>query len=416
MQSIRFLKEGIKPYMLVPCDGFIINNYQSGVLQQIKIPYFMMYEIREYNGKRILYYVLRYRTTMKSVLEHITLTPEITRNMLVCIISAMQSIDEHLMYMDRIVWKTDRVFMDIETGHLEFCYNPMEKQDNGQLEDFVAELIRLAGNPNEEVSRMLSDFNTLITTPGATLDDFKQYRKEVFGEERIPYELYPRSMGQPLIDGENLRRSRNPEEEAISEQYDMKRRDNVTRCEVLKIVIWFIGYIDVFIIVLTSLRILPDQAVWVFFAILAVFVGTGIYYLLMDKKEVVDEIMEEYLETVPEYKETRLLANQYLADELPDGYYLVPCDPRDGKPIYVDKETGVLGTLESCDYVCPLEGVSRMHLKITQREGLLFIEDMNSTNGTTISRKRLEAGKEYEIERGWVIGVAGHGLYVDKLE
>lgn len=415
MQSIRFLKEGIKPYMLVPCDGFIINNYHTEVLQQIKIPYFMMYEIREYNGKRILYYVLRHRTTMKSVLEHFPLTPEITKNILVCFISAMQCIDEHLMYMDRIVWKMDRIFMEVGTGHLEFCYNPMEKQDNGQLAGLVEEIMQMAGEQNKEVMDMLTDFYQLITNPEATLEDYKQYRKDVFGEDRIPEELYSYRTSPPLIEVENLKKIKNPDEAAIVEQYDMQRKDNVTRYEVLKIVLWFIGYINVFILVFLMLGILPEKNIWILYVGLGVFVATGIYYLLMDKTESIDSIMEEYLETVPEYKETRVLANQYLAEDMPDGYYLVPNNKNDGPPIYIDKETGVLGSLESCDYVFNREGVSRMHLKVTQRNDSLFIEDLNSTNGTQIEGKRAEAGKEYEVFQGRVIGVAGHGLYIDKL-
>lgn len=415
MQQIRFLKEGIKPYMLVPCDESIIDNYQSEVLQQIKIPYFLMYEIREYNGKRIIYYVLKYRTTMKSILEHFPLTPEITRNILICIISAIQTIDDHLMYQDRIVWEMDRIFMDIETGHLEFCYNPMEKQDNGQPEKLVEEMIALAGNQNPEVSRMLSDFYEFLTGSEVTLDDLKRYRKDVFGQDRIPQELYTVRMGQPLIAMENLKKSKNPQEEALSEPYDMQRRDNVTKSKIVKIIILLIAYVNGFIMLLFLFGVLLDKDAWVLLTSLGVLAAAGIYYWLMDKTESVDEIMEEYLETVPEYKETKLLAQCIPADDLPEGFYFVPSRKEEGPPIHINKEKGILGSLDTCDYVYKLEGVSRMHLQVTIRDGSLFIEDMNSTNGTVFRGKMLESGKEYEVHPGQAIGVAGHGLMIDKL-
>ncbi len=415
MQSVRFLKEGIKSYMLVPCEDMVIDRYQSEVLQQIKIPYFLMYEIREYNGKRILYYVLRYRTTMKSILAHFPLTPEITKNILISIISAIQTIDDFLLFQDRIVWNMDRIFMEINTGHLEFCYNPMERQDNGQLKEVIEEMMQMTRGQNEEVSRILSDFYTLITNPDVTSEDIIQYRIDVLGQKEIPSKMYSLRMGQPLIDIDDLKKSKNPDEEAVSEQYDMQRKDNITRSRIVKIIMLFEAYAVAIILLLFMFGFLFDKDSWILLVALGILLATGIYYIFMDKTESIDTIMEEYLETVPEYKETKLLANYILADGYPEGFYFIPNREEYGPPIYVDKEVGILGSMESCDYVFNLEGVSRMHLKVTQRDGSLFIEDLNSTNGTIMNGCRLESGKEYEVPPGKSIGVAHYGLIIDKL-
>lgn len=412
MQSIRFLREGIKPYMLVPCDGVIIDNYQTEALQEVKIPYFLMYEIREYNGKRVLYYLLRYRTTMKAVLEHFPLTPEIAKNMLACIVSSMQIAYEHLLYQDRTVWKMDRIFMQVDTGHLEFCYNPMEDQDNGKLEDLMLDIMQLVGDQNEEVSQILSDFYALITNPEVTVEDMVQYRKKVLGQEWIPRELYPVDIGQPLVSSEHLIKNKNPEVELISEKYDMERRDNVTRAKIISGIMLFLVYVNVALILLFMLELIVSKYLWILFVSLGIHLGLSIYYLQMDKEESIDEIMEEYLESVPEYKETTVLSTDIVEEHKSKELCLIPTSRDTCPPIYIWEEKILLGSKEGCDYRLELSGVSRMHANLIRRGTHVYIVDLNSTNGTLLNGKRLESGQEYEIHPGDIIAIACHDFFV----
>ena len=55
---------------------------------------------------------------------------------------------------------------------------------------------------------------------------------------------------------------------------------------------------------------------------------------------------------------------------------------------------------QHADYVLNLETVSRQHLRILIRDGKIFIEDLNSANGTAINENALSAGQEYELNSG----------------
>lgn len=410
MQSIRFLKEGIKPYMLVPCDGVIIDNYRSQLLQQMKIPYFLMYEIREYNGKRVLYYLLKYRTTMKAVTEHFPLTPEKTKNILISIISALQIIDEHLLFAEHVVWKMDRIFMEVDTGHLEFCYNPMENQDNGNLEELILELMQTTAD--QEIVKMLSDFYNLITNPEITLEDVIQYRVDILGEEHIPPEEYRLTMGQPLIAKEHLKKSKNPDEEQLLKEYDMQRKDNVTKAAIILIIIKILAFLNVLIIGLFLFEIFSYDLLWTLFLSLGILMGTVIYYMQMEKEETIDEIMEEYLESVPDYKETTVLASDIVVEHKQKELCLVSTAEGKYPPIYIRKESILLGSMEGCDYILNQDGISRMHAKLMRKDGEVYVTDLNSTNGTMLNGKRLESGQEYKLKVGDIIAFAHQGFFV----
>ncbi|SFS06293.1 DUF6382 domain-containing protein [Anaeromicropila populeti] len=57
-------------------------------------------------------------------------------------------------------------------------------------------------------------------------------------------------------------------------------------------------------------------------------------------------------------------------------------------------------------YIISRNTVSNSHLRIYIENKKLFLEDLNSTNGTYLNNIKLEAGKEYELNIGDTIGIA----------
>jgi len=80
------------------------------------------------------------------------------------------------------------------------------------------------------------------------------------------------------------------------------------------------------------------------------------------------------------------------------------------------KDSMLIGKSESCDLVIPNRYVSRRHAKISCRAGAYYIEDLGSTNGTTINGHRLyrEDG-EKQIEPGDKIEFAACSFIFDAI-
>ena len=60
------------------------------------------------------------------------------------------------------------------------------------------------------------------------------------------------------------------------------------------------------------------------------------------------------------------------------------------------------------DFKMGKETVSRLHLKIDQKEERYFIQDLNSTNGTMLCGRLLENNEEAELFTGDEISIAGY--------
>src|SRR5438132_1830534 len=64
--------------------------------------------------------------------------------------------------------------------------------------------------------------------------------------------------------------------------------------------------------------------------------------------------------------------------------------PLDGSPaIEITKDVTVVGRREECDLLLPHKSISKMHCVIVKTDGLLFLRDLGSTNGTRVNGQRV---------------------------
>jgi pSer/pThr/pTyr-binding forkhead associated (FHA) protein len=70
---------------------------------------------------------------------------------------------------------------------------------------------------------------------------------------------------------------------------------------------------------------------------------------------------------------------------------LVPADG--GEAITIDKDVIIVGRQsEHCDIVLTRKSVSKIHCVIAKTDGLLFVRDLDSTNGTKVNGQRIVRG------------------------
>lgn len=71
---------------------------------------------------------------------------------------------------------------------------------------------------------------------------------------------------------------------------------------------------------------------------------------------------------------------------------------------------------QHADYVLNLETVSRKHLRIVVKDGKIYVEDLNSANGTAINGNALAVGQEYELKSGDALKIGLATYSVNLLE
>lgn len=70
---------------------------------------------------------------------------------------------------------------------------------------------------------------------------------------------------------------------------------------------------------------------------------------------------------------------------------LIPADG--GEPVHVTKDVTLVGRKPGlCDMVIKQNSVSKIHCLLVKTDGLLFVRDLSSTNGTRVNGQRVTRG------------------------
>lgn len=69
-------------------------------------------------------------------------------------------------------------------------------------------------------------------------------------------------------------------------------------------------------------------------------------------------------------------------------------------PFIIGKQEGL------CDYIISKTTISRLHIRIDEAEDGYLVTDLNSTNGTYVNNKCLEANESVSVQLGDEIGIA----------
>lgn len=445
MQSIRFLKEGMTPYLLVSLEREIAGGFGNQLLQYQKIPYFLQYEVREFNGNKVLYYRLKYHTNLGTIIEHLPFTTAQLKNMLHSIIGAIQTADEYLLRFEGIVWKTNQIFMELDSGNLEFCYNPVKDMGNGSIQELLSEILSVVNKKNEEGFLQLLQFYNLITNPDCTLECLLEYRQNYL-EPKAGYSKKPSGNNSELLskkEGLAVREYSPKYQTGIQESFlepenaGGNRENKAVR--IVRGILITVAVIDSALIIGLLCNVLTYDYIQYLLLGMVVLIVFTIIYMNIDKEDNVDQIMQEYLANSPENEkkeEIRVKDNivmEYIANESNMTYdkntyiettvltaenddrsfCLMPVIKDQFSPIYIKNESVVVGSWEeACDYVIQKNGVSRMHFKLIQKEGEMYMIDLNSTNGTYLNGTKLESGMEYKIEEGDIIAFARLEFFV----
>lgn len=473
MSQVYFKKEGLANYMVMPCEQELDEDYQSCLFQYHEVPCFLPYEVRQMDGQQYIYYKLKYRTTLKSVLGHLQLTFSRLQNMAASILGAMERIEEYLLEPEGIVWSSEQIFLEADTGNLLFCYCPVQHRENGSLRDLLTELIQAVDKKEEKNILFILQFYNMVTEPDCSLEDLKAYvgkkdnRLEDFTVDYLRGENEKYDSGLER-DGyqqrsENYKQDKRKEEVKGGESQfikgmEKKEKESEEKAplteRIVRTLLIVTAVINIILIVSLLFDFLTYDYVRYLFITLGALIVLTIIYMCVSKEETPDEMMQAFFEngggiTVGEdgvlderkegKKECLAPVEEFTVKEetcgetcvligggqeekkkdtiVEENYnkylYLESMEKGKYKPIYMDKQSVVLGTMpDSCNYTLKERGISRMHAKLMKKADGLYLLDLNSTNGTYLNGEMLESGRDYKLEEGDMVTFALSEFYV----
>lgn len=423
MQRIRFEREQMNNYMVIPCVGRLDrNSYGDSLLEHVKVSEFMRYEIREVNGEQTLYYQLQYRTSLRQVLGNLVLTFELMKALISSIVEVIKRTEEYLLDVNCILWKPESIFIEVSSGKLVFAYYPKGQKEDNSIKNLLVELIQYVDRKDQQTYLYLMEFYNLVTNPDCTLEQMEKY---IVSSVKIDTELERGS-----LDEDNLCKEV-PEDKAV-EAAEPKGIKNVP-LKKGRLTIVILALVNLVVALLLLTGIWTYQYIWVLIVALFLLFVAFLTLHTESEEENTDRIMEEYLREYNDIEKRETLKSPQVVEGTIDTNtaitmettilcepnsiivvedtmkekYLKSMKPKTYGDVFIKKNSVVLGSMSGgCDYLFKEKGISRMHAKLFKKETGLYLLDLNSTNGTYLNDEQMASGEEYPLEEGDVISLA----------
>ena len=426
--EIQYYKDAKHNYLILEAKIDEENVFQYKMLENNRIEGLLPFSLRNMDEASYLYYEMDSKQSIKNRYDRKKMPYEKLLRFLSDMVQITKNVDDYLLEPDHLVLLPEAMFEDFSTGKFFFIYDPLYEKTIDQ--DFFEKLMGYADLEDERCSKLIFDLLDTICDENGL--DFCILENALKRETKISYmQEIP-----VIIDRENNDIKVNPHEkdtraEHLYDEFDDDEdadEDVVSDITEKKIKIrlpvgtnfvmaglfaiiagalWYIRYE----FILTYEENILDIAVF----IISVMMSLTCFIMQLRKNDHIfgrkkkgavndkDQINEEEKPECNKRVDASIAPDE--ADEENEETVLLGFDfGIKTHKLYADEESGrdniglqslpiVIGKLSSCsDYVIKDKTVSRMHARIFRADhdkDQLWIQDLNSTNGTFVNGRRL---------------------------
>ncbi len=335
------------------------NRYQYCILNRGGIRYLLPCSLRYINGEAFLYYDISSTQSMSQLFETHTIKRDWMEDFLWGMERMQQELGRYLLEKNNIIWNPEHIYQDLEKNDFCFLYVPYYQGETGlkRLLDFWADHIDYEDEALVEfVYGLHEQYDTAgdMCLEGRILEKFREVEEKYLQitaskAEGIPEPEPPVSRETPALPKSEAAVKRKGILSFLEER--RRKREIPSYQEILQ-------------------RQVSMQTLGAVCEEIAYDTGQG----------------EEYGKTIYMEEQREQIRGLYLENgEL---------------AARIEKLPFVIGKKkEEADYVLEDRSVSRLHARILEENGSIYLEDLNSTNGTFKNGLRMQPYEKRRLEK-----------------
>ncbi len=405
--NIQYKRGAHHNYLVLPCEEE--KDYQFGMFTENKVPGLLSAEVRMNNGIEELYYEISSLQPLYRLYEHKGMGTGDYKKFIRGLVKAFEGIEEFLLDETKVMLEPKYIFMNPESGEVRLLFYPYNQQEEGFLR-LTEYFMDHAQHDDGAAVKIAYDAYKLVRQENFVIGDFR--------------ELLERSENYVSQDRESQSEHggfKEDEESSFDSTYKEDREDEIERTRE-----------ETKNIVNEEIEMEPDapkeekRTMGLFKSAkkkeekkkggLSKLAG-----FLLKPKEEEEEIEEKEEENI--YTEKIFAPKNMIVEEKK----ATPAPPKEeyGKTTFFEnleeeeervlRQTNkgkehtfnlenlpkTLGKLEeSVDYCVRDGSISRIHARFVEKNGRIYVEDCNSTNGTFVNGVRLNEEESVLIEAG----------------
>lgn len=397
--KIAYRREMKHNYLIIDPESLIWRNYECRMLASNTIEGVLHFQIRQVDDEIRFYYEITSRQPLERMLENQSLQVRELRSLMFGISRVLDRMEQYLLREGSVLLEPDYIYVEPETFRVWLCLVPgLERdfrKDYGTLLEYLLgkadhqdkDSVVLAYGLYQESRRDNYGMEDILRLLRAGQEDAgaEQDETEACEEQRHEPEAWKeepwKQSGQEVIPGEKNTKN-------TGDKRDKKGTGLWSRLRK-----WWSRRIE---------KSEPDivQVPWEM-----MFHEAASEEKEKPAKNTVVRTEEMLCKDVQPGQDTVLLAD--LGGEKRTG--LCRLDAQDGglENIVISYYPFIIGKQENLvDYMLDSDTVSRLHMRIDRQGEQYFVQDLNSTNGTTVAGHLLENNESVEIHHGDEICIA----------
>lgn len=378
------------------------------------------------NGQVLFYYEITGRQSVWSFFEKQQMERGILGWILEGILNGLLQIEEYLLNPDDLVLLPEYIYLDLDRKKLFLCYLPGYQKDiTMQFRKFTEYYLPKIDHKDGRAVAVGYGIYRLVMEEGIQAEQMKEILYH--GTEEEPVLKQTSEKRERKEDFDEFQRKLEQEtarREAMNaffqddtvEEEDFEWRKIFGMFLVVVVVVaglvaaWWLGYLQWQLAILLGIATAGTAGVKL---------GTEKWrhrktqepeeQISDTGQEMGTEIWEEYQEKVQQEKEDKKDAARennmeeettlLYQSEQPTVSSLVSKIPGKYPTIFLEKEMVVIGKLAvAADVILESSTISRIHARITRKDGRFYLSDLNSRNGTCVNGRILQGEEEYELQ------------------
>ncbi len=348
------------------------KRYQYCILGRGGIRYLLPCSLRYLDNEAFLYYDITSTQNLKQLFAEKKITREWIKDFLWGMKQMRRELDRFLLEEQNIIWTPEHIYQDLEKNDFSFLYVPYYEGESGlgELMDFLIERIDYA---DEALVEFVYNAYEQVRSIGVEYLDKQMYEELLKLEEHeaerkqnlvatlpVSQEEIPEATGK---EEQGIYAEREPDKRGVKFFWEGRRKKHTQKVEYRE-----------------SLRQRMNEAP---------------LYAVCEKRPYGGEEPEEEVICEEEFGKT-IYIEETTTPQKPAIYRL------DGELVAeIEKFPFVIGKRkENADLVLSDYSASRVHARIVMEEGICYIEDLNSTNGTFKNGLRMQPYEKRKLESG----------------
>lgn len=351
-------------------------DYQIEMCRRNRLQTFLAFDTIVADGQVEFWYDITGMQSLAEYVRHEKLGSRLLKTVLEAVCDGMREAEEYLVAEQSVLLKPELIYISNDKGRVRICCCPGVKQEaKEQLHAVLEYLLPYTDHGDDEAVRLIYQAYQATLEKNYGIDTIRELLREEEPKREKLTEEYRRSEEDKVC-------------ACVAEelQYESKDRTEGTQNVIGKVIDKMTG--GRMLKVKERIELWPQKRDRLVKEFLHKPKEEELVFEPVEQREQTPEHKTAFLGTKTEEKRMKRLS--YLGEQ-------------SNRDIRLEKEIYCVGSQEDADIVIDNELVSRLHARLNLTDGVYYIEDLNSRNGTWVNGQLMHYMEKLPLRHGDII-------------